>query len=183
MALSSEGSLRARRSRLSGEDPKVVRHELFERLGVERPTHTSAISPPGRTKIVVGIPSPPDGPEELAPLVDGGVVRDAGFPRQIDARAPSVACVSLRTRALVRKVVSNIPQQRWHSDCRSTPTAPIDGPFLGSSRHFFLPSLEGGQDLPLLTLGHPKMIERAAKLRIDLVEHSGWNLQVEMGVA
>ncbi len=65
----------------------------------------------------------------------------------------------------------------------STPTTPIDGSWLGTSRHFVLPSAEGGQDFPLLTPGYVEVIKGATKLRIDLVEHFGWNLQVEMGVA
>ena len=63
------------------------------------------------------------------------------------------------------------------------PTTPIDRPRPGSGRHFLLPSAEGGQDFPLLTLGHIEVIEAAAKLRVDLVEHLGWDLQVEMGIA
>ena len=65
----------------------------------------------------------------------------------------------------------------------STPTTPIDGFWLGTSRHFVLPPVEGSQDFLLLTLGHAEVIKRAAKLRSDLVERFGWNLQVEMGVA
>src|SRR6266508_5740298 len=65
----------------------------------------------------------------------------------------------------------------------STPTTPIDSFWLGTSRHLVLPSVEGGHGFPLLTLGHLEVIKGAAEFRGDLVEHIGWDLQVEVGVA
>ena len=58
----------------------------------------------------------------------------------------------------------------------STPTAPIDRAWLGTSRHFVLPPVEGSQHFPLLTLGHAEVLKGAAKLGRDLVEHLRWNL-------
>jgi hypothetical protein len=54
-------------------------------------------------------------------------------------------------------------------------------PEIQPSPHHSIP--EGRQDLPLLTLGDIEVIEGAAEFRIDLVEDTGWDLQVEMSVA
>jgi hypothetical protein len=58
----------------------------------------------------------------------------------------------------------------------STPTAPIGGAWVGTSRHFVLPSVEGGQHFPLLMLRHAEVLKGAAKLGHDLVKHLGCNL-------
>jgi hypothetical protein len=58
----------------------------------------------------------------------------------------------------------------------STPTAPIGGAWLGTSRHFVLPSVEGGQHFLLLTRRHVEVVKGAAKLCRDLVEYLGCNL-------
>ena len=71
----------------------------------------------------------------------------------------------------------------WHLRFGSIPTTPVDSVWVRTRRHLALPSVEGSQGFPFLTLGHVEVIEGATKLRRDLVEHVGWNLQVEMCIA
>ena len=55
----------------------------------------------------------------------------------------------------------------------SAPAAPIDLPGLRTGCDFALLSGEGGQHLPLLTLGHLEVIKGVGKFRSDFVEHGG----------
>jgi len=63
------------------------------------------------------------------------------------------------------------------------PPTPIDGPGLGAGRDFALPSCEGIQDFPFLTVGHFEVIMGEAELRGDFIEYGGRDLQVEMCIA
>ncbi len=51
----------------------------------------------------------------------------------------------------------------------------------GTSSHIWLLCVEGGKCFLLFALWHIEVIKGEGKLRRDLIEHFGWDVQIEMG--